>query len=123
MTALLVLLGGAVGAPARYLLDRWVQSRRASVLPWGTFAVNAVGSLVLGVTAGASAATGGPDWVLVVVGTGFCGALTTFSTFSFETVRLVEEHEVPAALLNVVGSVAIGIACCSGGWSVTAALL
>ena len=123
MTVLLVLLGGAAGAPARYLLDRWVQSRHAGVLPWGTFTVNAVGSLVLGVTAGATAATGGPDWVLVLVGTAFCGALTTFSTFSFETVRLVEEHEVPAALLNVVGSVAVGIACCAGGWSMTAALL
>ena len=123
MTVLLVLLGGAVGAPARYLLDRWVQARRASVLPWGTFTVNAVGSLVLGVAAGATAATGGPDWVLVLVGTGFCGALTTFSTFSFETVRLVEENEVPAALLNLVGSVAVGIVCCAGGWSVTAALL
>ncbi len=123
MTVLLVLLGGALGAPARYLLDRWVQSRHASVVPWGTFTVNAVGSLVLGVTAGAAAATGGPDWVLVLVGTGFCGALTTFSTFSFETVRLVEEREVPAALLNVVGSVAVGIVCCAGGWSVTASLL
>ena len=123
MTVLLVLLGGAVGAPARYLLDRWVQSRRPSVLPWGTFTVNAVGSLLLGVAAGASAATGGPDWVLLLVGTGFCGALTTFSTFSFETVRLVEEGEVPAAVLNVVGSVAVGIACCAGGWSAAGSLL
>ncbi len=123
MTALLVLLGGAVGAPARYLVDRWAHYRHAGVLPWGTFAVNAVGSLLLGVTAGAVAATDGPDWVLVLVGTGFCGALTTFSTFSFETVRLVEEREVAAAVLNVVGSVAVGLACCAGGWSAAASLL
>ena len=123
MTVLLVLLGGALGAPARYVLDRWVQSRHASVLPWGTLTVNAGGSLLLGITAGAVAATGGPDWVLVLVGTGFCGALTTFSTFSFETIRLVEERATSAALVNVVASVLVGLACSAGGWSAAASLL
>jgi CrcB protein len=90
MTVLLVLIGGALGAPVRYVVDLMVQSRHDSVLPWGTFVVNAVGSLVLGATAGAVAAAGGPHWLLTLVGTGICGALTTFSTFSFETVRLAE---------------------------------
>lgn len=123
MTVLLVLLGGAAGAPTRFLLDRWVQTRHASMLPWGTFTVNAAGSLLLGLTAGTVSATGGPDWVLALVGTGFCGALTTFSAFGFETVRLVEEGEVPGALLNVMGSVGVGLACCVGGWSLAAGLL
>lgn len=123
MTVLLVLLGGAVGAPSRYLVDRWVQSRHASVMPWGTFTVNATGSMVLGLAAGAVSAADGPDWVLTLVGTGFCGALTTFSTFGYETVRLAEEGAVPAAVLNVAGSVAVGLAGCAGGWWLAAGLL
>ena len=123
MTVLLVLVGGALGAPVRYVVDLMVQSRHDSVLPWGTFVVNAVGSLVLGATAGGVAAAGGPDWVLTLVGTGFCGALTTFSTFSFETVRLAEERALRAAAVNVAGSVVVGAAACAAGWSVATALL
>ena len=123
MTVLLVLLGGALGAPVRYVVDLMVQSRHDSVLPWGTFVVNAAGSLVLGATAGGVAAAGGPDWVLTLAGTGFCGALTTFSTFSFETVRLAEERALRAAAVNVAGSVVVGAAACAAGWSVATALL
>jgi CrcB protein len=123
MTVLLVLVGGALGAPVRYVVDLMVQSRHDSVLPWGTFVVNAAGSLVLGATAGGVAAAGGPDWVLTLAGTGFCGALTTFSTFSFETVRLVEEGALRAAVVNVAGSVVVGAAACAAGWSVATALL
>lgn len=117
MTLVLVLLGGAVGAPARYLTDLAVQSRHDSVFPWGTFAVNAVGSLVLGLVAGVVVGQGGPPWLLTLVGTGFCGALTTFSTFGFETVRLVEEGSVLEAGLNVVVSLVVGLAMVALGWS------
>lgn len=120
---ILVLVGGAVGAPLRYLADLFVQSRHDSVFPWGTFAVNAVGSLVLGLTAGAVVTTDGPEWVLTLVGTGFCGALTTFSTFGFETVRLVEEGSALEAGLNALASLAIGMAACVGGWALAAALV
>ncbi len=123
MTVLLVLVGGALGAPVRYVVDLMVQSRHDSVLPWGTFVVNATGSLVVGVTAGGVAAAGGPEWVLTLAGTGFCGALTTFSTFSFETVRLAEEGALTAAAINVAGSVVVGAAACAAGWSVATALL
>ena len=123
MTVVLVLLGGALGAPLRYVVDLMVQSRHDSVLPWGTFVVNAAGSLVLGATAGGVAAAAGPDWVLTLAGTGFCGALTTFSTFSFETVRLAEERALSAATVNVAGSVVVGAAACAAGWSVATALL
>ena len=123
MTVVLVLLGGALGAPVRYVVDLMVQSRHDSVLPWGTFVVNAAGSLVLGATAGGVAAAGGPDWVLTLAGTGFCGALTTFSTFSFETVRLAEERALRAAAVNVAGSVVVGAAACAAGWSIASALL
>ena len=122
MTLLLVLGGAALGAPARYLTDLLVQSRHDSVMPWGTLTVNAAGSLILGCTAAAVTA-GAPGWVLTVVGTGFCGALTTFSTFGFETVRLVEEGSVLEALGNVLLSLLIGLAACFGGWALMAALL
>jgi CrcB protein len=123
VTVLLVLLGGALGAPLRYLTDLFVQSRHDSVFPWGTFAVNAVGSLVLGATAGAVAATGGHEWVLTLLGTGFCGALTTFSTFGFETVRLVEDGARLAAALNTAASLAVGMGACAGGWALAAGLM
>jgi CrcB protein len=123
VTVLLVFVGGAVGAPSRYLLDRWVQSRHAATVPWGTFVVNAVGSLVLGLTAGAVAGADGPDWLLVLVGTGFCGALTTFSTFGYEVVRLVEEGAVRAAGGYVVLSVAVGLVAAAAGWSLASSLV
>lgn len=116
MTLLAVLVGGALGAPLRYLTDLWVQSRHDSVFPWGTFTVNTVGSAVLGLAAGALDAASGPDWVLPLVGIGFCGALTTFSTFGFETMRLLEEGSVGEAALNSVGSVVVALAACAGGW-------
>lgn len=123
MTLLAVLVGGALGAPLRYLTDLWVQSRHDSVLPWGTFTVNVVGSAVLGVTAAALDATSGPEWVLPLVGVGFCGGLTTFSTFGFETLRLLEEGSVGAAALASVGGVVVGLAACAGGWYVGGALV
>jgi CrcB protein len=116
VTVLLVLVGGAVGAPVRYLADLAVQSRHDSVFPWGTFAVNVVGSLVLGAVAASVFVGGAPGWVLTLVGTGFCGALTTFSTFGFETVRLLEEGSARTALLNALGSLAAGLVACAAGW-------
>lgn len=120
MTIAMVLLGGAIGAPLRYLTDLFVQSRHDSAFPWGTFTVNVVGSLVLGVTAAAVVGAGAPTWVLTLVGTGFCGALTTFSTFGFETVRLLEEGSLPTALANCAASLAVGLGACAGGYALVA---
>jgi CrcB protein len=116
MTLLLVLLGGAVGAPLRYLVDLHVSARHDSVLPWGTLTVNVVGSLLLGTVAGVVAAGGAPAWVLALVGTGLCGALTTFSTFAYETVRLVQEGSWLTALLNVGASLTLSYAAVAAGW-------
>jgi CrcB protein len=112
----MVLLGAAVGAPLRYLTDLLVQSRHDSVLPWGTLAVNVGGSLVLGV---AAAALPDQQWALALVGTGFCGALTTFSTFGFETVRLGQEGPLKASVVNVVLSVGLSLGACAIGWWAT----
>lgn len=122
MTALLVVVGAAVGAPLRYLVDLLVQSRHHTGFPFGTLTVNAAGSLVLGVVA-AAVSGGAPEWLLTLVGTGFCGALTTFSTFGFETLRLLEEGALVQALLNLGVSLLVGLTACMGGWALTAALL
>lgn len=103
--ALLVAVGAAAGAPLRYLTDRFVQSRHDSGFPWGTLTVNAVASFVLGLVAGALLA--GPWFSLI--GTGFCGALSTYSTFSYETVRLLEQRAYLLAVLNVGVSVLAGV--------------
>jgi len=111
VTLLLVLLGGAVGAPARYLVDRWLTARLPGPFPWGTFAVNVVGSFGLGLMAAAA-----PGWLLSLGGVGFCGALTTFSTFSFETVELVEHGRPVTAVANVGASLVVGLAAATLGW-------
>lgn len=112
LAALLVALGGAVGAPLRYVTDLVVSSLHDSVLPWGTWAVNVAGSAVLGAVA-AAVAGGGPPWVLTLVGTGVCGALTTFSSFGYETLRLAEEGALGLAALNVAGSLVVGVLACA----------
>jgi CrcB protein len=117
VTVLLVALGAALGAPLRYLVDRFVQARHDSLFPWGTFAVNVAGSFVLGAAAEAL-----PGAWLAFVGTGFCGALTTYSTFGYETVRLMQERARLYALLNVLGSVAAGLAAAVVGALVGSAL-
>jgi fluoride exporter len=112
MTFLLVLAGGVVGASARYLTDVTVQRAHGTEFPWGTWTVNVVGSFILGVVVDAA----GPAWVLTLLGTGFCGALTTFSTFGYETVRLSEEGRPGLAAANVAASLAAGLAAASLGW-------
>jgi fluoride exporter len=122
LTALLVVAGAVVGAPLRYLTDLLVQSRHDTVFPWGTLTVNVAGSLILGAVAGA-VSSGAPGWLLTLVGTGFCGALTTFSTFGFETLRLVEDGSVLEAVLNSMVSLLVGLVACAGGWVLAAALI
>ncbi|MFB7666535.1 fluoride efflux transporter CrcB [Kitasatospora sp. NPDC056138] len=109
MNWLLVLAGAAVGAPLRYLTDRAVQARHDTVFPWGTFTVNVGGCLVLGLVTGAvtAGAVGSP--VQLLLGTGLCGALTTYSTFSYETFRLAESGARLFAAANVVGSLLAGL--------------
>jgi CrcB protein len=109
VSLLLVIAGAAIGAPLRYLSDRAIQSRHDTVFPWGTFTVNVLGSLVLGVVAGAVTAGGASAQVQLAVGTGFCGALTTYSTFSYETLRLLEDDARLFAAANVVGSIVAGL--------------
>jgi CrcB protein len=112
----LVLVGGAVGAACRFLVDRVAARRLGQALPWGTLTVNVAGSLVLGLLAGLGSAL--PGWIGVLVGTGFCGALTTYSTFSYETVRLAAEETYGRlrALLYVTATLVAGLGAAALGW-------
>ncbi|MEU6591308.1 fluoride efflux transporter CrcB [Streptomyces sp. NPDC046881] len=122
MNWLLVVAGAVVGAPVRYLTDRAVQARHDSLFPWGTFVVNVVGCLVLGLLTGAvSAGAAGPHLQLLL-GTGLCGALTTYSTFSYETLRLTEAGSGLYAALNVAASVVAGLAAAFAGAALAGAL-
>jgi CrcB protein len=112
VTVLLIALGAAVGAPLRYLTDRAVQARHGSPFPWGTLTVNVVGSLVLGAVAAVPASPA----VTALVGTGFCGALTTWSTLGYETVRLHRSGHRGHALANALGSIAAGLAAATVGY-------
>lgn len=119
---LAVAAGGFVGAPSRYLLDRAVSRRVESDMPLGTLAVNGTGSFLLGLLTGLDLAgrlTGLGDAFL---GTGFCGAFTTFSTFSFETVRLLEDGRLFDAAQNVVVSAIAGLALAAAGVALGLAL-
>ncbi len=120
MTALLVALGAAVGAPMRYLVDRAIRSRYGGLLPCGTIAVNVAASLLLGVLTGvASSADSAPGALL---GTGFCGALSTYSAFGYENLRLTQEGDRGAATANVALSLGAGLGAAAVGWWLAAAL-
>lgn len=107
MTVLLVAAGGAAGAGARFVLDGHVCLRFGPAFPWATLLVNAVGSLLLGWLTGAALSGGSVS----LLGTGFCGALTTYSTFSWDTVRLFSDGARWRAVSNLVGTVGAGLAC------------
>ena len=110
------LLGGA-GAVLRFELDGLVQ-RVADEFPLGTLAVNATGSLALGILVGAGV---GGD-ALLLAGTGLLGSFTTFSTWMLETQRLTEDGDERVAAWNIGLSVAVGLAVAGGGWAIGAVL-
>jgi len=119
---LAVAAGGLVGAPSRYLLDRAITRRAHSDRPWGTFVINFTGSLLLGFLTGFTLTGHLSEIGKALLGTGFCGAYTTFSTFTFETVRLMEDGRIFDAAGNVVISVALGLAAAAAGLAIGLAL-
>ena len=115
MTPLLVAAGALAGAPLRLLATRL--AARAGVDPaLGTLAVNVAGSAVLGVLLGLGSV---PAWALALVGTGFCGTLTTFSTFGADVVRLVDERAVVRAALTVAATLLLGLGAAAAGYLLT----
>lgn len=118
MLALLVGFGAALGAVARYLVDQAVTRRNTRTFPAGTWIINITGSFVLGLLAGLATRHGLSANAVAIFGTGVCGGYTTFSTFSYETVRLMEEGSGLVALANLAGSLAAGLAAAALGLGV-----
>jgi CrcB protein len=114
------LAAAGAGAAARYVLDGVVRQRTGSAFPWGTCIINVSGSLVLGVVVGLGLYHGLSDDVRVIAGTGFCGAYTTFSTFTFETLVLAEAPVRRSATHNVLFNTLGGLIAGGVGLAVTA---
>ncbi len=112
---LAVAAGGAAGAVARFSLSFWVSQRLGVGFPWGTLAVNLVGSYLLGLAVGIGEAATIPPAVRAALMIGFLGAFTTFSTFSVETLGLLREGESLRALVNAAVHVVAGLALAFAG--------
>jgi CrcB protein len=107
----LIGVGSAVGGNLRYFLGRWIDAQQwRGGLPWGTFVINVTGSLVLGFMAVWCLERAEPArrGLYLLIGTGFCGGYTTFSTFEWETLKLMRDGNWPAAGANVIASVVVG---------------
>jgi CrcB protein len=102
---LLVVLGASAGAPLRFLVDRWAREHSSAGTILGTLIVNVAGAFLLGVLSGWS---GRPTWAMPLLGMGFCGALTTFSTLTFETWVLFEERAWRPFAANLALSLGLG---------------
>ena len=101
MRVAFVILGAAIGAPARFIIDQSL--RKFSNAPWGTFTVNVLGSFVIGLTWGAT------DNTTALVGIGFAGAFTTWSTFMLDIYLAIEQKKIKAAIINYIGSLMLGL--------------
>ncbi|MEC1721615.1 fluoride efflux transporter CrcB [Schinkia azotoformans] len=111
--------GGAIGAAVRFLLGDFINKRWSKKLgrfPVGTWIINISGSFLLGVIANYHLSNSIEDWVWYFVGVGFCGAYTTFSTFGFETIRLIEDKKIKIAIEYILSSLVVGIASASVGF-------
>lgn len=122
LTILLLALAGGLGAGTRFVVDGLVRSRLTTALPVGTMAINITGSFLLGLAAGAVILHAAPMELQAIAGTGFLGGYTTFSTASYETVRLIQSRRTGLALLNAVGTAAASVGAAAGGLAVAALL-
>ncbi|MBA3525136.1 MAG: CrcB family protein [Geodermatophilaceae bacterium] len=117
MTAMLVAAGAAIGAPLRYVLVAAVDRRTASLAPWGVHVVNTAGSFALAVIIGAAI----PAQWLALVGTGLCGAMTTYSAFAFDHVVLAERGQRLVSALSMLAGLVAGVTAALTGLVVGAA--
>lgn len=107
---LLITLGAALGANTRYWLSNWFAARFGPAFPWGTLVINLSGSLLIGLTLTllSQRLVADPAYRLVLV-TGFLGAYTTFSTFSYDTVALLQRGDPWPALANIAAHTGLGL--------------
>ena len=99
---LVVVVAGGIGAGVRFVVDGLIRSRVRTAFPWATTAINVSGSFALGLVIGATLSNLLPPEVAVVLGTGFLGGYTTFSTASYETVQLIRQRRLAASLVSGV---------------------
>jgi CrcB protein len=110
MEYLIIGIGGFLGANARYVVGGWITQQWGSQFPWGTFVINVTGSFLLGLLmVNLNARPLASPQYRLFFAVGFLGAYTTFSTFSYETLRLAQDQSVIAALLNITGSIVLGL--------------
>lgn len=107
---LMIGIGGAFGAVARYALSTWISQKYLYTFPWGTFIVNILGCFILGVVY----VLGVENLMLstntrLFIAVGFLGAFTTFSTFSLETLNIIKSGDIKIALINSIGSLVVGL--------------
>ncbi|WP_435200504.1 fluoride efflux transporter FluC [Janibacter sp. GS2] len=117
MSVLLVALGAAIGAACRHLVTTGMRARLGATPAGAVLAINASGSLLLGLVAG-HAAGAAPDWLLPLVGIGFCGAYTTFATHAVEVVSAARAGRTGHALADVLLNLCLGLALVTLGWSI-----
>ena len=122
VTILLLGLAGGLGAGTRFVVDGLIRSRLRTALPVATIAINVTGSFLLGLVAGAVIVHAAPPELQAIAGTGFLGGYTTFSTASFETVRLVQSRRTGLALLNGIGTAVAAIAAAAAGLALASLL-
>lgn len=110
MTYLAISIGAVLGANARFLVGGWIADRLGASFPFGTLVINVTGSLLIGLVLTLSTERLVPDWFRPMLAIGFLGSYTTFSTFSYETLSLVQAGAWPAAAVNVGASVGAAFA-------------
>ncbi|MBT2585937.1 fluoride efflux transporter CrcB [Arthrobacter sp. ISL-95] len=115
MTVIILALAGGVGAAVRFMVDGLIRQRLKTALPWGTILINVTGSFALGFLAGLVMRGHAPESLFLVLGTGFLGGYTTFSTASLETIRLVQSGRTGLALINGLGSMAASVLSAAAG--------
>jgi len=115
MTIVLLALAGGLGAAVRFMMDGLIRARVRTALPWATIFINVSGSLLLGFLAGLVMEGQAPQSLQLILGTGFLGGYTTFSTASLETIRLVQSGRMGLALVNGLGSMAVSVGAAAAG--------
>jgi CrcB protein len=115
MIGLWIGAAGAAGAAVRFVIDGLIRQRTGTTFPWATIVINVSGSLLLGVLTGLMMYRGAPPDLKLIAGTGFCGGYTTFSTASFETVRLVQRRSYGRAIANGVGTLLLTLGAAAVG--------